>query len=254
MCVKEFLGFICGHCSVPILKLCPIAAQHMIYPPCEWPAHRAIFVQEYCHPCSRVVWNQSVLQQEEEHRGRHQRKECFCEVIFDDIERKERGEQTGLEASNDKRSWNESKQRRENNQAIQEVPPNQRACCTPDFVTQAWSYSDIPTTKGDQNSEQSIHKFQQEANRYFAAWLRTAADPVQYSPMLSAKAAMGNLIGTTMTSSSSPLKIITEERLELDTSTISLYTETKLDENAATAQEDFTESGNNKYIARSRSI
>jgi hypothetical protein len=45
---------------------------------------------DYCHPCFRVVWNFKVLQEEEEHRGRHLSGECLCEIIFDREERERR--------------------------------------------------------------------------------------------------------------------------------------------------------------------
>lgn len=49
-----------------------------------------MFINEPCHPCSRVVWNAKVLKEEDEHRGHHRRGECKCEVIFDQEERERR--------------------------------------------------------------------------------------------------------------------------------------------------------------------
>lgn len=89
MCVKEFLGYNCGHCSIPYLRKCPLSQSNDQYPTCQYPAERPIFTNEYCHPCSRVLWNIKVLKEEKEHWGRHQRGECACEVIFD-AEEKER--------------------------------------------------------------------------------------------------------------------------------------------------------------------
>ena len=90
MCVKEFLGYNCGHCSVPVLRQCPLSASNPIFPVCKWPAERPIFTNEYCHACSRVVWNIKVLKDEEDHRERHLRGECMCEVIFEGEDREER--------------------------------------------------------------------------------------------------------------------------------------------------------------------
>jgi hypothetical protein len=90
MCVKEFFGYNCGHCSIPRIKKCPLALSNPIFPICRYPAERPIFTGDYCHPCFRVVWNFKVLQEEEEHRGRHLSGECLCEIIFDTEERETR--------------------------------------------------------------------------------------------------------------------------------------------------------------------
>ncbi|PSS23123.1 hypothetical protein M430DRAFT_17047 [Amorphotheca resinae ATCC 22711] len=90
MCVKEFFGYNCGHCSIPYLRKCPVSLSNPSFPICEYPAERPIFTDEYCHPCSRVVWNLKVLKEEEEHRGRHLRGECFCETVFEREERSRR--------------------------------------------------------------------------------------------------------------------------------------------------------------------
>lgn len=90
MCVKEFLGYNCGHCAIPYLRQCPLTASNTNFPPCKYPAERPIFTNENCHPCSRVLWNQKVLKEEEEHRVKHQNGECECPVIFDAEERERR--------------------------------------------------------------------------------------------------------------------------------------------------------------------
>jgi hypothetical protein len=90
MCVKQFFGYSCGHCSIPTLIQCPLAASNAFYPTCGFPAERPIYTGTYCHPCFRVVWNIKVLKEEEEHRGRHLRGECFCEVRFEGEDREER--------------------------------------------------------------------------------------------------------------------------------------------------------------------
>lgn len=93
MCVKEFLGFTCGHCSVPYLRQCPLTTSQPHFPPCSFPAERPIFTGENCSACSRVVWNIHILEQEEIHRSQHKRGECECEVIFDEEERQRRTHQ-----------------------------------------------------------------------------------------------------------------------------------------------------------------
>ncbi|KAL2064785.1 hypothetical protein VTL71DRAFT_3924 [Oculimacula yallundae] len=90
MCVKEFLGYNCGHCATPYLRQCPLTASNPTYPPCQFPAERPIFTNENCHPCSRVLWNQKVLADEEKHRKQHAMGECDCPVIFDVADRERR--------------------------------------------------------------------------------------------------------------------------------------------------------------------
>ncbi|ELR05021.1 hypothetical protein VC83_05094 [Pseudogymnoascus destructans] len=98
MCVKEFIGFNCGHCALPTLRGCPIVSQSPHFPYCRYPAERPIIVTENCPSCARVVWNQRTLANEESHREMHYRlgrEGCVfegekggCETRFDiDIER-----------------------------------------------------------------------------------------------------------------------------------------------------------------------
>lgn len=87
MCVKEFLGYNCGHCSIPYLRQCPLTESNPIYPPCKFPAERPIFTNENCHACARVLWNKKVLEEEAQHRLLHENGSCECEVIFDSEER-----------------------------------------------------------------------------------------------------------------------------------------------------------------------
>lgn len=75
---------------MPRLRKCPIASADVNYPACEHPAERPIFVNNYCHPCARVVWNKQVLEAEDKHRIQHKNGECECEVIFDQEERERR--------------------------------------------------------------------------------------------------------------------------------------------------------------------
>lgn len=95
MCIKEFLGYNCGHCSVPLLRRCPLSSSNPVYPPCKYPAERPTFTNEYCHPCARVVWNAKVLKDEEEHRQSHMRGGCSCEVVFPGEEREKKRSRGG---------------------------------------------------------------------------------------------------------------------------------------------------------------
>lgn len=83
MCVKQFYGYTCGHCSIPTLIPCPLVASNPFFPTCGFPAERPVFTGEYCHACFRVLWNAKVLKDEEEHRALHLRGECACEVRFE---------------------------------------------------------------------------------------------------------------------------------------------------------------------------
>ncbi|CAL3963966.1 unnamed protein product [Diplocarpon coronariae] len=83
MCVKEFLGYNCGHCSVPHLRRCPLTLLNASFPDCEYAAERPLFINENCHACTRILWNDRVLKEEESHRARHHAGECGCPVIFD---------------------------------------------------------------------------------------------------------------------------------------------------------------------------
>ncbi|TVY71235.1 hypothetical protein LSUE1_G005554 [Lachnellula suecica] len=73
MCVKEFLGYICGHCSIPTLIKCPLTSSNPTFQPCKYPAERP-----------------KVLRDEELHREQHMAGECPCEVIFDGEDREKR--------------------------------------------------------------------------------------------------------------------------------------------------------------------
>ncbi len=90
MCVKEFLGYNCGHYSTPYLRQCPITSSNPTFPACKFPAERPIFTNENCHPCARVLWNIKVLAEEEAHHERHRRGDCDCSTIFDSEERERR--------------------------------------------------------------------------------------------------------------------------------------------------------------------
>ena len=92
MCVKEYVGYNCGHCSIPTLRRCPLSTSNPTFPVCNWPAERAIHQQDFCHPCSRVIWNARILAEEEKHRQKHLDEECSCGLIFpgEDIEKRGR--------------------------------------------------------------------------------------------------------------------------------------------------------------------
>lgn len=57
---------------------------------CKFPAERPIFTNDFCHPCSRILWNIKVLKDEERHKEQHLAGECLCEVIFEGEDREKR--------------------------------------------------------------------------------------------------------------------------------------------------------------------
>ena len=49
-----------------------------------------MFTNNFCHPCSRILWNIKVLKEEERHKEQHLAGECLCEVIFEGEDREKR--------------------------------------------------------------------------------------------------------------------------------------------------------------------
>lgn len=91
MCIKEFFGFACGHCSIPSIRQCPLAFQNPEFPFCSLPAERPLQLNEFCHGCARASWNMRVLEKEAEHKKLHELSRCQCEVIFTDEDRRRQG-------------------------------------------------------------------------------------------------------------------------------------------------------------------
>jgi hypothetical protein len=87
MCIKEFLGFICGHCTIPSIRQCPLALQNKEFPFCGYPAEHPIQTQDYCHGCARVLWNMRVLAEEDNHKKQHEVGFCHCGIVFNADER-----------------------------------------------------------------------------------------------------------------------------------------------------------------------
>ncbi|KAI9736899.1 MAG: hypothetical protein M1818_005950 [Claussenomyces sp. TS43310] len=105
MCVKEFIGFSCGHCTIPTLRQCPLTSQHESFPVCKFPAERVTQVDEMCHPCFRVVWKDNVLEEERRHRTLHEQELCMCEVMFTEEERQRRIIPRGAKGKGKAQNW-----------------------------------------------------------------------------------------------------------------------------------------------------
>jgi hypothetical protein len=78
MCIGEYTAFVCGHSTNIVIRRCPLSQQHKATPQCSIIPDRPFFVDCMCQPCSRVVWNQTVLQNEREHRKMHEVGSCAC--------------------------------------------------------------------------------------------------------------------------------------------------------------------------------
>jgi len=80
----------CGHCSVPLLRQCPLSLSDHYFLPCAIPAERATYMANYCHPCDRAAFNSENLRKEAIHKEQHERGDCECEYVFSPEERERR--------------------------------------------------------------------------------------------------------------------------------------------------------------------
>ncbi|KAI1639536.1 hypothetical protein F4809DRAFT_656947 [Biscogniauxia mediterranea] len=82
MCFVEFIGYTCGHTSVPLNRECPMTTHLHSNPCCPAPATRPFLASEMCPPCARIIHGRWVQILEMEHRFMHERGACGCEVRF----------------------------------------------------------------------------------------------------------------------------------------------------------------------------
>ncbi|KAL8404488.1 hypothetical protein RB594_009373 [Gaeumannomyces avenae] len=87
MCFQEFIGYACGHCSMAVLRPCPLTTSEHKNPVCDLQPNRPFLVDAMCPVCSRLMHSRAVLIQEWEHHFLHERGACGCEVIFPDLVR-----------------------------------------------------------------------------------------------------------------------------------------------------------------------
>lgn len=85
MCFQEFIGYSCGHCSMSVLRPCPLTTSEHKNPVCDLQSSRPFIVDMMCPVCSRVMHSRAVLIQEWEHHFLHERGACGCDVIFPDL-------------------------------------------------------------------------------------------------------------------------------------------------------------------------
>jgi len=82
MCFQEFVGYTCGHCSIAVLRPCPMTTAHHMNPVCEKIASKPLLLGQMCPACQRIVHSRATLIEEYEHRFMHERGVCGCEVNF----------------------------------------------------------------------------------------------------------------------------------------------------------------------------
>ncbi|KAK6864603.1 hypothetical protein PG990_005960 [Apiospora arundinis] len=82
MCIIEYIGYSCGHSSVPVLRLCPMTTHAPTNPVCKDPSHRPTMVGDMCPACSRITHSRWVDIVMFEHQWMHERGTCGCPATF----------------------------------------------------------------------------------------------------------------------------------------------------------------------------
>src|SRR3569833_3319050 len=82
MCFQEFVGYTCGHCSIAVLRPCPMTTAHHMNPVCEKIASKPLLQGQMCPACQRIVHTRDTMIDEYEHRFMLDRGFCGCDVIF----------------------------------------------------------------------------------------------------------------------------------------------------------------------------
>ncbi|KAI1075716.1 hypothetical protein F5B20DRAFT_377392 [Whalleya microplaca] len=82
MCFTEYIGYTCGHTSLPVKRPCPLTTQQHSHPSCPRSAARPILAPGMCPPCARILHFRHVNIVEFEHRFMHERGACGCPVRF----------------------------------------------------------------------------------------------------------------------------------------------------------------------------
>ncbi|KAI0147985.1 hypothetical protein F4776DRAFT_292968 [Hypoxylon sp. NC0597] len=82
MCFIEYMGYTCGHTSLPVKRPCPLTTQLHNNPCCPTPAARPLLAPTMCPACARILHGRYVNIIENEHRFMHERGVCNCQVQF----------------------------------------------------------------------------------------------------------------------------------------------------------------------------
>ncbi|KAI2776789.1 hypothetical protein F4815DRAFT_330188 [Daldinia loculata] len=82
MCFVEYVGYTCGHTSVPVMRPCPMTTQMHNNPCCPHPACRPMLPPTMCPACGRILHGRFIDIIEYEHRFMHERGACSCSIRF----------------------------------------------------------------------------------------------------------------------------------------------------------------------------
>ncbi|KAI1466898.1 uncharacterized protein F4812DRAFT_460455 [Daldinia caldariorum] len=82
MCFVEYVGYTCGHTSLPVVRPCPMTTQMHTNPTCPRPACRPMLPPSMCPSCGRILHGRFVDIVEHEHRFMHERGACSCDIRF----------------------------------------------------------------------------------------------------------------------------------------------------------------------------
>ncbi len=82
MCFLEFIGFTCGHTSLPVLRPCPLTTASHTFPTCPRRADKPFLAGEMCSACQKIVHSRATQIEEFEHRFMHERGVCGCDTVF----------------------------------------------------------------------------------------------------------------------------------------------------------------------------
>ncbi|OAA62019.1 hypothetical protein SPI_04878 [Niveomyces insectorum RCEF 264] len=82
MCFLEFIGYTCGHTSLPVLRPCPLTTASHTFPTCPRRADKPFLAGEMCSACQKIVHSRATQIEEYEHRFMHERGVCGCPTVF----------------------------------------------------------------------------------------------------------------------------------------------------------------------------
>lgn len=82
MCFIEFVGYTCGHTSLPVLRPCPLTTASHTFPTCTRRGDKTFFAGEMCCACQKIIHSRATQIEEYEHRFMHERGVCGCETVF----------------------------------------------------------------------------------------------------------------------------------------------------------------------------
>ncbi|KAI1478892.1 hypothetical protein F4774DRAFT_426341 [Daldinia eschscholtzii] len=96
MCFVEYVGYTCGHTSLPVVRPCPMTTQMHTNPTCPRPACRPMLPPSMCPSCGRILHGRFVDIIEHEHRFMHERGACSCDIRFPHLQQPRMVAPTGV--------------------------------------------------------------------------------------------------------------------------------------------------------------